>query len=328
MLRLLVLLSVVCSSAFAMVGPEGVTASVASTFGAPSRTEPLQLTDDTTAEEYPLPSPDGSIVVFNQSETGDTNHIYTVPTDGSGVKTDISPGDETYWFPDYNPAGTYLCYVNGPTDADLWEVVKYEVGGSETVLTDNATTDRDSWMPRWSHAGGNIAYIRRFWDQYPNNDELVVIADDGTNERSVHTFSGQIYGIDWNTAGTSLCVAGNDGSGGELYTAPPNAGASLTQVGTDTNVKDCHWSADGSKIVYIVSSGPTTEVKSINPDGSGATVLFDRNTFGLNPVHAAWTDDGAGVIFHTGGTGGDIFLTETFAGVNPASLGNIKASFR
>lgn len=312
-------------SAFAMVG-YGVNSLADDYWGVYSgRTEPLQLTDDSTSEEYPLPSPDGSSVIFNQEEVADHNYIYTVPTDGSQTKTDISPGTETYWFPDYNPGGTYVCYANGADDVAYWEVVKYEIGGSETVLTNNEPDELDSWMPRWSHGGGDIAYIRRDWDLYPNGDELVVIGDDGSNERSVHTFSGLIDGIDWNPGGTEICVAGDDGSGGELYKCPPNAGATLTQVGTDTNVADCHWSADGGKIIYLISDGPTKEVKSINPDGTGVVILFDKDTFSLNPGHAAWTADGAGVIFPAGG---DVYLTETFASVTPTSLGNIKASFR
>lgn len=326
MLKVAVFIVLVAFPASAMVVTGAVPVSAPSGF-TEGRCEPLQLTDDTEVELYPLPSPDGSVVVFNQDEGDDHHHIYTVPADGSKVKTDISPGSDTYWFPDYNPGGTHVCYAGGVDDMAFWEVVKYEIGGSETVLTNNESSDLDSWMPRWSHGGGDIAYIRRDWDEYPNDDEFVVITSDGNNERSVHTFSGLIYGIDWNPAGTELCVAGDDGSGGELYKCTPTTGAALTQVGSDTNVKDCHWSADGSKILYVVVDGANRLVKSINPDGSGEATLFDKDTFSLTPSHAAWTADGAGVIFHTEIGIADIYLTETFASITPTSFGAIKAGF-
>lgn len=326
MFKVVVYIALIAFPASAMVATGAAPVSTPSGV-AEGRSEPRQLTDDAETELYPLPSPDGSVVVFNQDEGDNHHHIYTVPTDGSQIKTDVSPGSDTYWFPDYNPGGTYLCYAGGVDDEALWEVIKYEIGGSETVLTNNEPSDLDSWMPRWSHGGGDIAYIRRDWDAYPNDDELVVIEDDGSNERSVHTFGGTIFGIDWNAAGTELCVAADDGSNGELYKCSPTTGAALTQVGSDTYVKDCHWSADGSKILYVVVEGANRLVKSINPDGSGETTLFDKDTFSLYVSHAAWTADGAGVIFHTEAGVPDIYLTETFASVVPASLGQIKAGF-
>jgi Tol biopolymer transport system component len=326
MFKVFVIIILVAFPASPMVATQAPPADSPSDF-AGGRTQPLQLTDDADSEQYPLPSPNGSVVVFNQEEGDIINHVYTVPTDGSKVKTDISPGSDTYWFPDYNPAGTYLCYSSGVDDEAAWEIVKYEIGGSETVLTNNESNDLDSWMPRWSHGGGDIAYIRRDWDAYPNDDELVVIADDGSDERSVHTFSGTIFGIDWNQSGTELCVAADDGSSGELYKFLPNAGATPTQVGSDTNVKDCHWSADGSKILYLVLDGGNRIVKSINPDGTGETTLFDKDTFSIYISHVAWTADSTGVIFHTIVAPPEIYLTDTFVSITPVSFGQIKAGF-
>ncbi|UCE27961.1 MAG: hypothetical protein JSW52_04190, partial [Candidatus Coatesbacteria bacterium] len=65
-----------------------------------SGSPPLQLTEDIPYELNNTAWPDGSKILFSCERDAIHFDIFTVPTDGSKVKTKISPGDENYEYPD------------------------------------------------------------------------------------------------------------------------------------------------------------------------------------------------------------------------------------
>lgn len=285
---------------------------------------PIQLTDDADGEKYVLVQPGGNVVIFSQELDADHNYIYTAPIDGSGGKTQVNTGSGTYWYPDIDASGNGIC-ASGADDDDTWEICTI-IDGVETYITNNEALSLDSHRPRWNHDGSKIAYCRYDWDTYTG--ELVVIDKYGFNEIVVLPETIWMWSIDWNNDSSLVCFTNPSN---KLYTVTPLADSIPIRCGTDTSVFDCQWSFDGSKIIYVRYMTGVTEVKSINPDGTGATVLFSDSTFPGLDINGgiSWTPDGNGVVFRADdGAQNDIYLTETYANVEPVSFGALKASFR
>jgi|GEM_PF-2216720 len=297
-----------------------------------SGSPPLQLTDDVPYEKFNRPWPDGSKILFTCERDATHYDIFTVPTDGSMVKTKISPGDGSYDHADVNPAGTHICYCVGADTNSEWEIAVLELGGSETVITNNAASGWDSNCPTYNGDGSKIAYVKVDWDTHVG--KIVVVDTDGSNEIEICTINGaanMIYGMDWLGNDNVLVYTTN---GGGLKKVTATAGSTPTAVDTSEIYHVCHVNSDGSKIAASCADGAHQKYVSINPDGTGKVVIVDRETF--LPFFSnfwcmlCWTADDAGIIVLAteDGVNQDIYLVTSFTNVEPSSLGSLKTRFR
>ncbi|MFC1853258.1 TolB family protein [candidate division CSSED10-310 bacterium] len=259
----------------------------------------LALTNDGAVEMYNKVWPDGSKVLFAQERDDKHWDLYTVPLDGSLTKTKISPGNNTYYFPDVNPTGTQLCYATGADDLASWEIAVYQMGGSETIITSNQTTNGlDSQHPSFSGDGSQIAYVQRDWDS--NTDRIVIIDADGQNEILVCTLESgaakRVESLDWlGTTNEVIYTARN----GKLYRVQASAGATPVQIGTDSVYHTCASNVEGTKILCAETAGDGQQYIEINPDGTGKRVLVVPDEFpmlGAIYCQVCWLRDGSGIV--------------------------------
>jgi hypothetical protein len=296
-----------------------------------SGSPPLQLTDDVPYEKFNRPWPDGSKILFTCERDATRYDIFTVPTDGSMVKTKISPGDESYDHADVNPAGTHICYCVGADTDAKWEIAVLEMGGAETIITDNVPSGWDSNCPTYNGEGTKIAYVKADWTNHVG--KVVVVDTDGSNEVEICTVNGSsnmIYSMDW---------LGNDNAliyttfGGGLYRVTATAGAVPVVVDATETYHVCSSNSDGSKIAASCADGTHQKYVSINPDGTGKTTIVDLDSFPIFQnfwCMLCWTADDAGIIVLAteDGVNQDIYLVTSFTNVESSSLGSLKTRFR
>ncbi|MGK2934674.1 MAG: protein kinase domain-containing protein [Gemmatimonadaceae bacterium] len=258
-------------------------ALVASTFLNSSETgfeieQARQLTNEPGAETMPAVSPDGRMLAYVTAAG-----IFVRQLSG-GKAVQIARGLAPSWSPD----ASQIAYGS---DRGIY-VVPALGGTPRRVLS-------DAGAPSWSPDGKSLAYVGR--------DAWVRIADaDGRNPRNVAQ-ARDPYSIAWSPDGSRLAfvadnsawVAGNiapsaimivDASGGKAV-------AITDSLNLNTSPR---WSADGSGIFYVSSSGGGRDIYFRRIDRRGrAAGEPQRLTTGL-ALHAISTSaDGSVLVYST-----------------------------
>lgn len=340
MFKILVLVSVIIVPVFAL-SPESLS-TVSSTekdlkvFNRVGNA--TALTDDPGPELFNTPWPDGSKVLYDEFRDSDHKDIYTVPTNGSMVKTKISSGNNTYAYPDVNNSGTYVCYSTGDDNNDFFEIaIMTYPGAVETIITNNeATYGLDSVLPRFNGSGSKIAHVQRDWDTA--TDRIVTTNTNGAGEVIVCTLSpgssNLIVSMDW-LGSTNYLIFVN--SSGYLYKVTASAGSTPVQIGSYSDYVSAHSNADGSEIITAETWDDTMRYVKLNPDGTGRTTLVRPDYFPMFDdifQFVCWTASGDGLIFLAALASTpndyDLFLVDEseYSGIKSASLGTIKAVFK
>lgn len=341
MFRILAISLLVTISAFAVTTKDATEVSrpddIGSTFSRVGNA--TALTDDLVAEMCNTPWPGGSKILFQCDRSTDYTDIYTVPIDGSKVKTKISPGSNTYYYPDVNGTGSNVCYATGDDNADNWEVAVMTVpGGVETIITSNeATYGLDSQFPRFNGTGNKITHVQRDWDT--NTDRIVTTDTDGSNEAIICTLpSGvneRIMSMDW-LGSTNYIIYTN--RAGDLYKVTATAGSTPTKIGTHSDYHRAQSNTAGTKIITAETWDTNRQrYVTLNPDGTDRTTVVRPDYCpDLEEIYCqpCFTAAGDGVIALGTRVSNpaffDIFLIDEseYCGVESASLGTIKASFK
>jgi Ca2+-binding RTX toxin-like protein len=206
--------------------------------------------------------------------------LVSMNPDGSGRLSSgtILPGDAG---PAWSPDGTVLAV------AQNWQ----GKGGIRlqnpdgTTLAMLTTTQGDA-SPTWSPDGSRIAYV--------NSGHLYVVFSPGG---AIQTELGADDGLwkstpAWSPDGTRIAFQAYDpqGTGSEIYLLDLQSGRESEVTGGFGPA----WSPDGSRLA-LWTYGPTnSELRLVNPDGSGLTTLGA----GSSP---AWSPDGTQIAFLRGG---------------------------
>ncbi|MBN2383445.1 hypothetical protein JXQ70_11230 [bacterium] len=277
----------------------------------------LRLTQDAATEQFIRTLPGTDTILFDQPRDDTHYAIYSVSLNGSCSKTLITSGPNTYHEPDVNPTGTHLCYATGVDDAAVWEIGLYEIGASETILTNNQSLGLDSHHPVFKSDGSQIAYYRRNWaDKY---DTLVVMDMTGSHETEICTLdsgaTNYIEALDW-LNGTNLLIFTS--KSGKLFRVEAAAGATPSRIDDHVGYHTCFSYPDGSAILCAQSYGTGQQYIEIKPDGTGKRVLVDPAEFpmlGAIYCQICWLPDRSGLIAlaqDTTLTDFDVFLLKNF----------------
>jgi Tol biopolymer transport system component len=186
-----------------------------------------------------IPSPDFDRLAcegFGQTDAS-LNGIYTIRTDGTGLRRITSPppgGDDEPG--DYSPNGRRIVYHGGPnmftvkTDGTARRAITPSFETSGTLVSSSGT-----WSPR----GNEIALSRRLSPDI--HSSLWLVHADGSGLRAIPLPSQLGCGLPNGTPGSAGCV-------------------------------DPHWSPDGRKIMFhrVPDGGDHSDIYIIDADGSGA----------------------------------------------------------
>jgi Tol biopolymer transport system component len=240
--------------------------------------DPVRLTSDAEAENYPSWSPDGRRLVYTRADNGSA--IYVINADGTGeARLSPTPGFDAT--PSWSSDGTRIVYArlhsapepDVPSVTDIW-VMNADGSDDHPILANTPF----SVEPRWS-VNDRIVFMSLM-----NGSDLQIYTmnADGSDLEQLTTAANNGDPV-WSPDGTRISFGSDREGGGLLNIFLMNADGTGTVQLTHFNVPDeagdTNWSSDGRKITFeydidgMKQSNPTAyaEVWTMNADGSGQT---------------------------------------------------------
>lgn len=238
---------------------------------------PIRLTSDAEAENYPSWSPDGTRLTYERDLNGSA--IYVISADGTGeLRLSPTPGFDTS--PSWSADGTQIVYArlhsapepNMPPITDI-RIMNADGSDDHAVLPNTLF----SVEPRWS-VNNEIVFMSLMSDG--PDLEVYVMHADGSNLQQLTT-TGNNGDPVWSPDGTRITFGSDRQGGNKLNVFAMNADGSeqapLTSFNPPYEAGDTNWSSDGTKIAFeydingMKQSNPNAyaEVWTMNPDGSG-----------------------------------------------------------
>jgi TolB protein len=256
-------------------------------------------------DAYPMPSPDGSRVLFQSDRTGDWE-IYTMKPDGTDrVRlTNVAGADVT---PIWSPDGGRIVFASEREDPDSDIYVMNADGSGQRRLTRQPGDDSH---PHWSPDGLRIVFnsaratpdLSADWSK--QDIEIFTMAADGSDVRQVTRFktvstypqfspdgkriafrrtldeAGFLWDFTMGVRNSEVFVMDADGSN------PVDVSKSAAYDGWPA------WSPDGGTIVFSSNrAGPANigQLYAVDPDGSDVRKLTDGPGSFVQP---SWSREG------------------------------------
>lgn len=216
-----------------------------------------RLTDWAGSEFGPRWSPDGTHIAFNADRAGGFD-IWTIEVDGSSVnRVTTLPGGE--WDPDWSPDGRTLLFTYD--DGNTRDVMAVDwVDGTVRNLTHSSW---DDYGPVFSPDGSMIAFLSNRHGLDGMNNEIYVMASDGSNARRLTENLVRESILDWYPDGVRLA-----------WTKHP-WGASQDEL-TDGNDEIYTGDINGGPPSNLTDHPATDEHVNISPDGCWLVFDSDR----------------------------------------------------
>ena len=270
----------------------------------PDGTGLKQLTNTSTGEYSPIPSPDGKFIAFHSDDTVPSK---VMNADGSGQRplkgcSTIGPGA---WSPD---SSKLVCEVGSEEGLAVAEVGS----GAVTPLT------RKGRYPSWSPDGRAIAFIdrERLW---------AIPAEGGAPRRLGNRKIDEEAAPSWSPDSKRLAYMGSAGTKfrQDLFTIGADGSGERRLVQRISDFQTPNWSPEGSLIAFVKELPHyVSAVYTVRPDGTGLKrISVSPGRESSN--EPAWSADGATLLYtrwrYRFGGGTDVFVTTPGAGVGRAA---------
>ena len=258
-----------------------------------------QITSAPGWEAEPAFSPDGTLVAYSASASGNADIWVVDPDGGEPIRLTDGPTEnrKPTWFPD----GRSIAFVSTRSGiASVWKVPR--LGGSASLLLENGD------MPAISPDGTRIAFSRagpsgktRIW--------VAPLADISHAERLTGDREGQWNHIDpaWSPDGTHLCYSDQH----DLWLVSTGGGGArkLTRDGTADG--EPVFSPDGTSVYFSSSRADPQSVWRV-PLNGGAPERITPGTGTAN--HPSLSRDGRRLVFSTLAIDRDVVVADRNTG--------------
>lgn len=253
----------------------------------------VNLTDDDGDDRRPDWSPDGKIA-FMHSDDSDNDlpgsleefDIYVMDANGT-AKEKLTTGA----YPSWSLDGSKIAFTK-ETESGSREI--YTINGDSTNET--RITDDDSFhnyhYPSWSPDGKKIVFASLMFGGF----EIFTIDSDGGDLARLTDAAGSSTTPDFQAIPPL-------GVNGKIAFASANGDGEISVIGSDggqtvrlTREGDSYprWSPDGLKIAFVSNRTGNPQIYTINPDGTGETVLVRS---AIPDSFPAWSPDGKRLAF-------------------------------
>jgi len=228
--------------------------------------EPIRLTNNSSDDDLPAWSPDGTRIAFCSLRDGNWE-VYVMNADGGG-QTNLSGNPSGDCAPTWSPDGTEIAF-GSERDGNAEIYVMNVDGSGQTRLTDNPAFDD---LPDWSPDGKQIVFV----SDRDGQMDIYVMNADGSNVTRLTNMGVGFAFPHWSPDGTKIAFSPNSDGNYEIYVMNAD-GSGLTRL-TDNPANDWFpsWSPDGTQITFGSERDGNSEIYFMNADGSGQTRLTDN----------------------------------------------------
>ncbi|MDW3196541.1 MAG: amidohydrolase family protein [Cytophagales bacterium] len=223
--------------------------------------EGIPITDPYGNAREPSWSPDGKKIAFQAYWDGNW-HIYTVNTDGTGIKQ-MTSGEFDHREPHWSPDGTTLAFSSDRNgNYDIWTL---QIVSEQMVPVTSA--DGNESGPSWSPDGKELAYVK----EMDGNFELVKRSAISGASTSLYTASGKLTGASWSPDGNQLLINEHKDVTATLkqVDAESQEVKTVSSEGEDVFPFRHSWMSDGS-LIYTASGN----MYQLSAQGEKQTIPF------------------------------------------------------
>jgi Tol biopolymer transport system component len=231
---------------------------------------------------------DGTVYFDNSDD--DNPEIAVAHSDGADFRllTD-APDDsdvEAFWAPD----GTRLLYQSDRTgDEEIWLMQADGTGKNNLTQAPRA----DDQLPAWSPDGTRIAFTSDRGTAH-NDEEIVVMNSDGSNQTSISGSPADDYEPAWSPDGRRIAFARTAGETSDLWVMDADGRNQLRLTTSAAWDEEPSWSPDGSKLLFTSTRTGMPAIWVMNVDGSDQRLLVKS---GEIDGQGSWSPDGRQIVF-------------------------------
>jgi Tol biopolymer transport system component len=269
----------------------------------PDGTGLTQLTNTSTGEYAPIPSPDGKLIAFH-SDGKVPSRVMNADGSGQRALTGCSTLRPGAWSPGSSKVVCEVGYEEGLGIADV-------ASGAVTPLI------RTGQYPTWSPDGRTIAFIdrERLW---------TIPAEGGAPRRLGNRKIDQDAAPSWSPDSARLAYMGSAGTKyrQDLFTIGADGSGERRLVQGISDFQTPGWSPQGSLIAFVKELPRyVSAVYTVRPDGTGLTRI-SISPGGESSDSPSWSADGASLLYtrwrYRFGGGTDVFVTTPGGGAGRA----------
>lgn len=221
----------------------------------------LAFAEEPASDHRPVISPDGSTVVFMSTREGGDWELFSIGTDGTGLKR-LTRNEGWDGYAVWAPNGRSFIFdreANGSRGAYRYDL---ETGAVDPlVVLDDARVAVSGWSPK---NGKVVMFIER-----DNERDLYIADSDGSNlEQLTDTPDANEHDAHFSPDGEKLAFAVSFEGGSALDVMDLSTMNVLRHVSSTQNLYGLDWSPDGTRIAF-------TDTPNDNPDGNAELYVLD-----------------------------------------------------
>ncbi len=262
---------------------------------------------NTSLEERPAWSPDGTKLAFVSRLNGTRNVYLMNPTagagEGIGVALQVTHYSDGGYLnaPVWSPDGLKIAFVRGADEGSRSIAVVAADGTTATPVTVAEHGQHPSWAPD----GGKIAYSygKQVFLKNADGTGSAAMLENGAGREPAWSPNGSAIAFDFPAHPAEfvdLHIVSSTGSGTPVI------------VPSETQWTFAAWSPSGAQIAYRSTSENYGYFRVVNADGSGDHGLPGVTGLNDNGPEPSWSPDSSRLVFEGYGAGKtDVYVTRT-----------------